>query len=599
MNRNSKFIRYTALCGVFAFASFCSGDGDDPLLLFPMGQEPGSVVPLGGDGSDVEGYVPAGTEVLPAPTGDVDVEIFTLGSNDNVDGFMGQVATAGSAADLMDRILAEISGETGAAPLSFASNSLIIRQEIDGVAVATELAQLEVQTNENLTSTGLNNLLIALIGTLTEPGGTVEGLPEPGSEEILAGDFRVVIQASEASGVAAVMVGVTPSSIYDDVEQDVSAIIDGTNLTATGLQPEPRSASFSATAQGGTDFLFVVDNSGSMKQEQASVKANSLAFFDRLEALSVDFKIATITTDSSVLRGTGFTSDRTQFERDIVAGLKGSGTEAGIWHAEQALDANSQYGPGNGSVTAAGFPRAGAAMAVIMISDEGDQYYQHHNGNFNPRNPDRIRFNTASNVFLNNNYVVYGIIGLDDMGAAGKCEGAVGKAKASNNAYTPDDGRFNGNVGYRGYFDLARDTGGAVSSICSNNYGAFLTQLADRTAASASPYEFSPMPISSSLAVYVNGTAVERTANPAAGTTGYLYDAASNRLTFTGQQPPVGAQIFVNYMAFPDSSGLTAMIGLAGGGSGVAVLIAALLFGLFGLLGVRVYSRRFEAESVE
>ncbi|MCR9142788.1 MAG: VWA domain-containing protein [bacterium] len=592
--KHLRLLRSGALCLVLGAAvTVCAGDKEDPmaLLLLGMGGQNQGVVPITVDESEAEVYVPTGTLVVtPAPEGDTDVEIFTLAANANVDGFMGTVASAGGASELMDRILGEISGESGDAPRPYATSSLIIRQEVDGVAVPTELAQVEIEMNGSATSTLLNNQLIQLIGTLTEPGGTVEGLPEAGSDEIAATKFRVIIQASEIGGVAAVLVGVSPDQIYPEVEQQLAAIIDGSNLSAIGLTPENRDTSFVASAQGGADFLFVVDNSGSMRDEQASVRANALAFFDRLEAIGVDFKIGVITTDSSVLRGTGFTSDRTQFEQDIEAGLRGSGTEAGIWQAEQALLADSQYGPGNGSVPAAGYPRPGAALAVIMVSDEGDQYYKHHSGRFNARNPDNLTFNTTDNVFLNNGYTVYGIIGLDETGAAGTCTGTVGKARASNNAYTPDDGRFNGNVGYKGYRDLARDTGGAVSSICSNNYGAFLTQLADRTAAAASPYTFDSMPISSSLNVYVNGVRIERTAAPAAGVTGYLFDASSNRLNFTGTQPPAGAQIFVSYLSFPEPSGLAALISQAGGGAGW-VLLAALLFGVGGLLSLRLYQK--------
>jgi hypothetical protein len=592
------FIRRAALCvALSAFAAVCAGDSEDPmaLLLLGMNGQNQGVIPITVDESEAEAYVPSGTMVVsPAPSGDTDVEIFALAANANVNGFMGTVAAAGSAGNLMDRILGKISGQSGDAPRPYSASSLIIRQEVDGVVVPTELAQIEIEMNAAVTSTELNNQLIQLIGTLTEPGGAVEGLPEAGTGDIQAPKFRVIIQASEIGGVAAVLVGVAPDQIYAEVEQQMAAIIDGSNLSAIGLTPENHSVSFVASARGGADFLFVVDNSGSMREEQASVRANALAFFDRLETIGVDFKLGVITSDSSVLRGVGFTSDRAQFEQDIEAGLRGSGTEAGIWQAEQALLADSTYGPGNGSVPAAGYPRPGAALAVIMVSDEGDQYYKHHNGRFNARNPDRLVFNTTDNVFLNNGYTVYSIIGLDETGAAGKCSGAVGKALASNNAYTPDDGRFNGNVGYKGYWALARDTGGAVSSICSNNYGAFLSQLADRTAAAGSPYVFDVMPISSSLNVYVDGVRIERTASPTAGGTGYLYDASSNRLNFTGAQPAAGAQVFVSYLAFPTQSGLTAMISAAGDGAGW-VLLAAILFAASGLLGLKLYQRRQEA----
>jgi hypothetical protein len=48
----------------------------------------------------------------------------------------------------------------------------------------------------------------------------------------------------------------------------------------------------------GIDVLFVIDNSGSMAQEQANLAANIGAFVDVLEALGTDYRIAVTTTDS-------------------------------------------------------------------------------------------------------------------------------------------------------------------------------------------------------------------------------------------------------------------------------------------------------------
>lgn len=185
---------------------------------------------------------------------------------------MGTVPPAGDASALMDRILTEISGQSGAAPLPYAASSLIIRTAVDGQAVPTQLAQVEIEINGLLTSTEMNNQLIQLIGTLTEPGGAVTGLPASGEGEYAANKFRVVIQASELGSAAAE---------YAKVEQDLAAIIDGSNLSAIGLKPENHDITFIASAQGGTDFLFVIDYSGSMQEEQAAVRDNALAFFDR------------------------------------------------------------------------------------------------------------------------------------------------------------------------------------------------------------------------------------------------------------------------------------------------------------------------------
>lgn len=75
----------------------------------------------------------------------------------------------------------------------------------------------------------------------------------------------------------------------------------------------------------------------------------------------------------------------------------------------------------------------------------------------------------------------------------------------------------------------------------------------------------------------------------------YLYDANSSRRTFAGMQPAAGAQIFVSYLAFPPQSGLAALLSAAGGGAGL-VLLLALLFGLGGLLALKLYQWRSSQE---
>ncbi len=113
---------------------------------------------------------------------------------------------------------------------------------------------------------------------------------------------------------------------------------------------------FTSAGAPKADFLFVVDNSGSMAQEQTAVSNVAGSFFDRMTQTAADFKIGVITTDSASLRSPGFTNVKTQFTSEIAAGINGNNIESGLHFAGTALS------PGN-SVNSAGYPRAGGAAS--------------------------------------------------------------------------------------------------------------------------------------------------------------------------------------------------------------------------------------------
>ncbi|WP_305461480.1 vWA domain-containing protein [Photobacterium leiognathi] len=142
-----------------------------------------------------------------------------------------------------------------------------------------------------------------------------------------------------------------------------------------------------------SDFLFVIDNSGSMGGEQDEISKLTTDFIDTMNETAIDFNVAVITTDSDTLRGKGFTNDKSQIEKDLKPGTNGSAIEKGIYFAEKALE------PTTGTVALVGYPRQGASLSVIIMSDERSQY-----GSY-PK-----PFDPKSNLFVDNQYKVYAIV---------------------------------------------------------------------------------------------------------------------------------------------------------------------------------------------
>lgn len=191
-------------------------------------------------------------------------------------------------------------------------------------------------------------------------------------------------------------------------EQVCPEAISEVARTEPELQPTP------------ADILFVVDNSGSMREEQENLAANFAAFIDALAGSGGDYQLAVVTTDpGSVLNGCGtgsgfecggfsttvysdqfpfefenqlldaceelpisaacfqpdddgrtiITSDlppaelEASFQEAIQVGTCGAGSERGLSTMASALDEAR-----NGCNT--GFLRPGANLIVVFVSDE-------------------------------------------------------------------------------------------------------------------------------------------------------------------------------------------------------------------------------------
>jgi hypothetical protein len=130
------------------------------------------------------------------------------------------------------------------------------------------------------------------------------------------------------------------------------------------------------------DILFVVDNSGSMVQEQDKLARNFEAFIKLLRGQDInDFQIGIITTDADSSSGQGklqgtpriiqypqMTQDdiTKYFVQNIKVGIGGSPYEKGLESMRLALSPAMRSGYNKG------FLRDDAVLAIIFIGDEDD-----------------------------------------------------------------------------------------------------------------------------------------------------------------------------------------------------------------------------------
>jgi hypothetical protein len=245
------------------------------------------------------------------------------------------------------------------------------------------------------------------------------------------------------------------------------------------------SQSVNVAAQNEVDILFVVDNSGSMQQEQVGIGNKIGGFLNKLSGLSWQIAITTtddrattpITGDTNrpwsdgqfrpfdanngtqyILRSSQVTATDAQskLSNAIQMGLGGSGNERGINSTFRAVERAAQPGANRD------FFRPNAKLAVVLISDEdecstGASECPAASANKSvPQNLiDQIKTTLGNSKSLSFNSIVY----------------IPGDATCTT-------GANEANV-YKQISDL---TGGVVASVCANDYTTPLNVIGNRVA---------------------------------------------------------------------------------------------------------------------
>ncbi len=204
------------------------------------------------------------------------------------------------------------------------------------------------------------------------------------------------------------------------------------------------------------DILFVIDNSGSMAEEQAKIAQVFSGFI--AQVAHMNWRIAITTTDSNgslnVLEtlpsvryyiDTNTPNVNELFMSKIQVGLRGSGTELGLTSVNSFLTKKS--------ADYQSFMRADATFVVINVTDSeetssltAEQFLQ----NAKAQLPKDKKFVSHSSVVLPG-------------------DAACKLINKNENKYAQK------------YYDVTKATGGVAASICDENYGSQFQMIADST----------------------------------------------------------------------------------------------------------------------
>lgn len=244
-----------------------------------------------------------------------------------------------------------------------------------------------------------------------------------------------------------------------------------------------------------TDIVFYVDQSGSMLDDQERLRQNFTRFVGILEELDLDWQMMVVTNEDGCHNEAILDRDSADaagvFSR-AVDGPYGRWTEAGLSLVAEALD---DAGPGGCNE---GFLRPNAKTTAVMVSDEPEQSRQdwdHYVG--------RMR-------------AVAPTIGITSI---------VGDVP--DGCPTADPGT--------GYVEASLATGGAILSICNEDWSSYFETIAELSArGQTDTFVLTSVPDPDTLVVHVDGA-------PSAE---WTYDATWNAIVFApGGVPAPGTQI--------------------------------------------------------
>lgn len=293
-----------------------------------------------------------------------------------------------------------------------------------------------------------------------------------------------------------------------------------------GNAGQQQSESFVQNESNPLDIVLVVDNSGSMQEEQANLASKLSALLSAVEA--TDWRIGITTTDlfdGGLVRliSKGDPNVKTVFSDTINGlGVNGSGHEMGIAQAMHAIQGGIE---GRGGATK--WIRKNSGLAVMIVSDEdncsgegGDYFCGPSRAGFSFRQVSRM---------LNKSYLLDYLQGEREFKKTTRVYGIINTPE-SNCAGLPL------NTVSAIYADTIRTTGGLSGSICDQSYQKTLEEISkDFVAVLNANYTLADTPDSGSIKVTVNGVDF-------AG----KFTVSGRSLSFQ-QVPPEGANISVSY----------------------------------------------------
>lgn len=385
--------------------------------------------------------------------------------------------------------------------------------------------------------------LAAHLGTSLLGGVALTGLPSgtgAPSADVVVQLLTIYRSATRVVILAAVAAGSPPS---DGALIRLEELTDGTNVARHGSFTRHVCDQFEAKDHAMLDIIWVIDDSGSMEDDQEAVRNAASALGDVLTSANVDFRNGVtrhratdqVTGRRGQLEGEGMTPDLQEFMDTVVVGADGGwepGLETGILAIERLLPKTPAGQPADPEHL-----REDAALVIIHLSDERDQEVEcvACGGCEDAEGEQRLCTGNGGQAVIDRYIEAYTERGAVNFALVGDLPNGC-QQSSTRDDFEPG----------QGYVEVANATGGHFGSLC----GDMRTNVADIARAAtgiSSEYELSSIPASATIRV-AKGPAGQGVNIPRSRTNGFDYDAARNRIIFYGDARPMkGDEIVVGY----------------------------------------------------
>lgn len=398
-----------------------------------------------------------------------------------------------------DNGIAAMSGDLRASP-DFIDYGLVKEQ--------TEFAQTVIVSNDGGQAAEIRGLRL-------EPADA----PFRFTEEIPTTESPWVVERGSYQAIelafAPVVNGVKDGQLV--IETSVGDLL--VDLTGHGYHTTLDDYEQGGTVGGKADILFIVDNSGSMSEEQTKLGQSFNTFINWLVGGEVDYRIALTTTDMDATGAQGAfvasgsnprildmtTPDiATVFAQNVNVGIGGSADEKGLAAASTAVSPAMLAGAN------AGFLRDDARLYVVWVTDEDDASSgtpaSHQNAIVAAKggDPDQVFF-----------AAIAGPDSIFDFSC-------IDASPATR------------------YVNILNATGGLRGSICDADFGVTLQDLAFEVTSAGGTFQLTELPDPMTIQVMVDGI-------PQATTT-WTYITTQNAIAFVpGFEPAGGAAVTISY----------------------------------------------------
>ena len=459
--------------------------------------------------------VPEGVNLVETKIEGTTAKMMSAGANEELAAFIQQISTTGQASKsykVMQKGVETAFNLLSAGGGSIDTISLFSSQSFQ-TPYAFTIANYKLKTNKEIEPLTLAGEIVTTLS-----GGTATGLPLAATNAPVDTEFRLVLLYGEYESSTFYIAVVVPEKLYTEYQTEGTSITNAARVIPKGKKLTTSSEKFNqSTAKQNADILFVVDDSGSMSDNQNALSQAADDFSAEMTTSGLTYRSAIITTGYGatdhtngaayhILRSVGIIENNTTLlKQSLVAGTNGSGTETGIWNAEQSLQSLAHNDNLDGAVTLAGMPKAGSTLSVIIISDERSQYRSRSNG---------VDFNVSNNLFVDRGIRVYSLVETqsyiidnsqyDDLSAA---TGGIHSNIRNQDA--------NGSLDFSGFMQqIAQDAGGAASSFILAHSATVINEVKVNGAVIAEDTVNGYTYVQSSRAIVFHGTAI-----PASGAT--------------------------------------------------------------------------------